>query len=215
MSQEEIIKQNTVDIHGKSYLTVPGRIQLIHEEQGSQTFTIETEVLSHTPVVVKATVKCKRGTFTGISAANPMKSIEKASPYEVAETSAVGRALGFANFGMIDSIASADEMHKALASDEIKRPVGRPAKVLAPSEPLPRESETIEETLDRKTAPRTAQEQEMDDSLNESVSDQPEKRECPKHEGATAFLKQTPWGKWQYSHREETEPKGYCNINVE
>ena len=31
---------------------------------------------------------------------------------EVAETSAVGRALGFANIGLIDGIASADEMRK-------------------------------------------------------------------------------------------------------
>jgi hypothetical protein len=31
---------------------------------------------------------------------------------EVAETSAVGRALGFASIGLIDGIASADEMRK-------------------------------------------------------------------------------------------------------
>ena len=31
---------------------------------------------------------------------------------EVAETSAIGRALGFANIGLIDGIASADEMRK-------------------------------------------------------------------------------------------------------
>ncbi len=42
-----------------------------------------------------------------------MKAIEKASPYEVAETSAIGRALGFAGFGIADGIASADEMVKA------------------------------------------------------------------------------------------------------
>ena len=39
-----------------------------------------------------------------------MKAIEKASPYEVAETSAVGRALGFAGYGIVGGIASADEM---------------------------------------------------------------------------------------------------------
>ena len=31
---------------------------------------------------------------------------------EIAETSAIGRALGFANIGLIDGIASADEMRK-------------------------------------------------------------------------------------------------------
>ncbi len=51
-------------------------------------------------------------TFTGISAANPAKTIEKQSPYEVAETSAVGRALGFAGYGVINGIATADEIAK-------------------------------------------------------------------------------------------------------
>jgi hypothetical protein len=32
---------------------------------------------------------------------------------EVAETSAIGRALGFANIGLLDGIASADEMRKS------------------------------------------------------------------------------------------------------
>ena len=31
---------------------------------------------------------------------------------EIAETSAIGRALGFADIGLIDGIASADEMRK-------------------------------------------------------------------------------------------------------
>jgi hypothetical protein len=35
------------------------------------------------------------------------------SPYEVAETSAIGRALGFAGYGIVDGIATADEMVKA------------------------------------------------------------------------------------------------------
>ena len=39
--------------------------------------------------------------------------MEKTSPYEIAETSAIGRALGFAGYGSVDSIASADEMIKA------------------------------------------------------------------------------------------------------
>ena len=61
-------------------------------------------------IVVKATVVTEKGTFTGISAANEAKTIEKQSPYEVAETSAVGRALGFAGYGVINGIATADEI---------------------------------------------------------------------------------------------------------
>lgn len=100
-----------ITIHGKQYVTVAERVQMAHEAQ--KTISITTEVLSTQPVVVKATVTTPKGTFTGISAANPSKAIEKMSPYEVAETSAVGRALGFAGYGAVEGIATADEMIKA------------------------------------------------------------------------------------------------------
>jgi hypothetical protein len=103
---------NVVNIHGKEYTPVAGRVQMAHQSAMKQ-LSILTEVLSHAPVLVKATVITDKGTFNGISAANPNKTIEKQSPYEVAETSAVGRALGFAGFGSVDSIATADEMIKA------------------------------------------------------------------------------------------------------
>jgi len=100
-----------IKIHGKEYITVAERVKAIHEAEDN--IGITTEVLRNDPVVVKAIVTCKKGVFSGISAANPAKAIEKTNPYEVAETSAVGRALGFANYGLIESIASADEMVKA------------------------------------------------------------------------------------------------------
>lgn len=104
-----------VSIHGKQYITVAERVQ----EAGEDFISLDTQVLQFDPiVVVKAIVVTKKGTFTGISAANPLKAIEKASPYEVAETSAVGRALGFAGYGIIEGIASADEMVKATAQPD-------------------------------------------------------------------------------------------------
>lgn len=101
-----------IQIHGNDYFTVAERVKEAHTSN-EESLQITTEVLYQTPVVIKATVVTNKGTFTGISAANPNKAIEKMSPYEVAETSAVGRALGFAGYGMVDSIASADEMRKA------------------------------------------------------------------------------------------------------
>ncbi len=98
-----------IQIHNKTYITVAERVI----EAGKDFIGLDTEVLSHDPVVIKATVKTTKGTFTGISYANVSKSIEKQSPYEVAETSAVGRALGFAGYGVIEGIASADEVVKA------------------------------------------------------------------------------------------------------
>ena len=105
MSNNGIIK-----IHGKDYMTVAGRLELAKKDIEK----IETQVLQFDPVVViKASVWVGNKLFTGISSANPAKSIEASNPYEVAETSAVGRALGFAGYGVIEGIASADEMVKA------------------------------------------------------------------------------------------------------
>jgi len=100
-----------IKIHGKNYITVAERVEALIAS--GQDYSITTEVISHEPVLVKATVTIGENTYTGHSAANPTKAIEKASPYEVAETSAVGRALGFGGFGIADGIASADEMAKA------------------------------------------------------------------------------------------------------
>src|SRR5215218_6744532 len=101
----------SINIHGKQYVTVDERVKAAHE--ACKKISISTEVLPMTDkIVVKATVVTEKGTFTGIPAANEAKLIEKQSLYEVAETSAVGRALGFAGYGVINSIATADEITK-------------------------------------------------------------------------------------------------------
>lgn len=110
-----------VNIHGKEYMTVAKRVELAHKDGVD---AIETEVLQHSPVVVlRAKVTVKGKSYTGVSSANPSKAIEKSNPYEVAETSAVGRALGFAGYGIIEGIASADEMYKAETVDQGKTTV--------------------------------------------------------------------------------------------
>lgn len=112
-----------INIHGKEYITVAERVKMLHDQKELKgKFSIETQVLSADPVVVKATISIGDQTFSGLSAANPNKSIEKQSPYEVAETSAIGRALGFAGFGVVDGIATADEMIKAELSDTSRQP---------------------------------------------------------------------------------------------
>lgn len=104
----------TIRIHNNNYVPVSERVKAIHQDLIDTPFSIETEVIPHdTAVIIKATVTIGDRVFTGISAANPAKAIEKASPYEVAETSAIGRALGFAGYGIDDGIASAEEISKA------------------------------------------------------------------------------------------------------
>ena len=51
-------------------------------------------------------------TFTGHSQAVYGAGMMGDVALEIAETSAIGRALGFANIGILDGIASADEMRK-------------------------------------------------------------------------------------------------------
>ena len=100
----------TINIHGKEYSTVAERLKQAHDQK--DLLSVETEVLNSEPVVIRAKITTKKGTYMGISAADPSKLIEKKSPYEVAETSAVGRALAFAGYAGTE-IASYDEMVKA------------------------------------------------------------------------------------------------------
>jgi hypothetical protein len=103
-----------IQIHGNQYVTVAERVQALHETVTDKPIEITTEFIPNgSAIVCRATVKIGANTFMGTSAANPSKSIEKQSPYEVAETSAIGRALGFAGYGVVDGIATADEVVKA------------------------------------------------------------------------------------------------------
>lgn len=108
---------NTINIHGREYVPVSERVRLAHLHDGK--LSIVTELIATTPeAIVKATVTTDKGIFTGYSASNSSKAIEKTSPIEIAETSAVGRALGFAGYGIDDGIASADEVENATSSTE-------------------------------------------------------------------------------------------------
>jgi hypothetical protein len=104
-----------VKIQGKEYMTVARRLELAQAEKALE--GVETDVLSFDPVVIRAKVTLKGKVYTGISSISldSPKYIERQNPYEVAETSAVGRALGFAGFGLIESVASADEMVRAIS----------------------------------------------------------------------------------------------------
>lgn len=110
-------KMKTINIKGKEYVPVVERVKEFHKLHPNG--EIQTEVLpgSSDRVVVKAIVTFNRGSdkrliFTGHSQAEWGKGMMGNVALEVAETSAIGRALGFANIGLLDGIASADEMKK-------------------------------------------------------------------------------------------------------
>jgi len=109
----------TINIKGKEYVPVVERVKEFHKLYPKS--KIETQVTHNDDkrVIVKATVHVHNpddgviwSTFTGHSQAEWGKGMMGGVALEVAETSAIGRALGFANIGLLDGIASADEMRK-------------------------------------------------------------------------------------------------------
>ena len=110
----------TINIKGKEYVPVVERIKELHKLFPNATINTEIIDCGENRVVVKATIDLRKQdedgfvnfVFTGHSQAEWGKGIMGNVALEVAETSAVGRALGFANIGLIDGIATADEMRK-------------------------------------------------------------------------------------------------------
>lgn len=109
------LKDKAVDIKGKKYVLVSDRVLSL---EGTK-YDVETEVL-FTPSdiqdtwVVKATLRTENGVYTGHAQEVIGDGfINKTSALENAETSAVGRAFAMAGIGVIDSIASVDEINKA------------------------------------------------------------------------------------------------------
>ncbi len=101
-----------INIKGKPYIQVAGRVSLAHEDDGFSMLSSETfELASRYFCRVTIEVKGKRyiGTSEVKLTAKP-GTADGDSPVECAETSALGRALGYAGYGSVESIASADEV---------------------------------------------------------------------------------------------------------
>lgn len=108
----------TVSIKGKDYVMVKDRIAWLASTENEEDYSIGTDC-SYNPElkawVCKATLELGGRTYTGYSqAVEGSTMINKTSALENAETSAVGRACAMAGIGIIESIASADEVHKAI-----------------------------------------------------------------------------------------------------
>ena len=102
----------TINIKGKEYTPVVERVKEAHLQDKDVEIMTEMLPVVENRVSVKATIIFKGKTFTGHSQAEYGKGMMGDVALEIAETSAIGRALGFANIGLIDGIASADEMRK-------------------------------------------------------------------------------------------------------
>ena len=129
---EDIQKANetikTTDIKGKDYAEVNQRIKAFRMiyPQGA----IITDLVSNENgiCIFKATVQTEEGFVIGTGTAYEKENssfINKTSYIENCETSAVGRALGMAGFGIDTSVASAEEVQNAIEQQEDIKPINK------------------------------------------------------------------------------------------
>lgn len=134
MTFEELCKANatikTTDIKGKQYAEVPQRIKafrMVYPEG-----TIKTELLSNEDGVCIFKAYAMDGDLIlGTSTAYEKESssfINKTSYIENCETSAVGRALGMAGFGIDVSVASYEEVSNAIKQQDDSAELGKKVK---------------------------------------------------------------------------------------
>lgn len=134
-------------IHGKNYVTVAQRIKAFRMVYPSGTIT--SEILSNENGVCVFRAQVYDGdTLLGIGHAQENEtssSINRTSMIENCETSAIGRALGMAGFGVDGDIASAEEMVNAFNAQEALAKQQQPKQTQAPTPPAPAQMPTYTE----------------------------------------------------------------------
>ena len=116
------LKSKAVKIQGKDYVLVSDRVLFFNETYPKG--CISTKIIEQTEksITIRATVypEGEGRKFTGHSHEidDGKNFINKTSLIENAETSAVGRALAMMGIGIVDSVASADEINKAVGSSK-------------------------------------------------------------------------------------------------
>lgn len=111
----------TTDIKGKNYAEVNQRIKAFRMVYPKGSLPTEIISIDNGTVVMKCTVLDEEGNILATGHAYEKENstfINKTSYIENCETSAVGRALGIAGFGIDTSIASADEVGNAISQQE-------------------------------------------------------------------------------------------------
>lgn len=112
----------TIDIKGKEYSEVNQRIKafrMVYPQGTIQTFLVSNE---NGICIFRASVLSDEGNLLGTGTAYEKEDssfINKTSYIENCETSAVGRALGMAGFGIDISVASAEEVQNAINNQAV------------------------------------------------------------------------------------------------
>lgn len=125
ITYEDLQKANalikTTPVKGKEYAEVPQRVKAFRSLFPTGTISTEVVLIENGLCVMKASVAAD-GVILGEGTAYEKEGssyINKTSYIENCETSAVGRALGFAGFGSDASIASAEEVTNAIEQQDI------------------------------------------------------------------------------------------------
>ena len=113
-------KLNTIKIKGKNYVQVNDRVKAFRNGQEWQGWSIITNIHELTDdvcvmcaKVLNAEQKCIATGWAREVRNDAASLVNKTSYVENCETSAVGRALGMAGFGIDTAVASADEIESA------------------------------------------------------------------------------------------------------
>ena len=118
---------NAMPIKGKKYVMVNDRVQGFRklfpmgcirteliEYKPDEYCVVKAEVYNHYELDATETYTCLLAVGYAQETVSKNQSINRTSMLENCETSAVGRALGFLGIGSVESIASADEINKAI-----------------------------------------------------------------------------------------------------
>lgn len=115
----------TIDIKGKSYVQVNERLKAFRAEH--ENFALLTEIIELTPdsCTMQAKIVDESGRVIAMGTAREEREdktsrVNRTSYVENCETSAWGRALGNFGIGIDESIASADEVARAIEKQEGK-----------------------------------------------------------------------------------------------
>lgn len=113
-----------------AYMSVDGRVAMANEDhrrQGKQLYFLPPTVLTNTEeeLTLQVTITSEAyGERTGIATSRKLAGVgaEKSFPWEVAQTSAIGRALASFGYGVIPGagLASAEDVQRATQQEEIR-----------------------------------------------------------------------------------------------
>lgn len=136
-TMDKSLKNKAIKIQGKDYVLVADRILFFNEEYPNGSikteYTEQDDRVTFRATVIPDTTKPERVFIAHSQAVWGVGMVNKTSALENAETSAVGRSLAMMGIGVIESIASVDEIHKSKQTENIQDNLGVCAKCGAPN----------------------------------------------------------------------------------